>query len=500
MGATLWIPLLFPALLAALCMARGLRSLRRFSGVIASLVILGTGVALVMITGSSTGAGAVATAASLLRADPLSSYMLAVIGAVGLIATWGGTTKVTVPSPHQRVYSSLVCIFLSAMSLAVLADNLAVMWVAVEATTIATAFLVGHHRTRRSLEAAWKYVILGSVGVAIAFLGIVFIYASSVGAGPEPSLSWLGLSQLGRELDPGLVRVGGALAVLGFATKAGLAPMHSWLPDAYSQAPAPVAGLMSGVLSSVALYTIMRMQSIVDSAIGVEFLRAFLIGLGILSLAAAAALLLRQRDYKRMLAYSSIEHMGVMAIGVGIGAAALPAVLLYILSHGLIKACVFVVSGRILSVEGTPVIADVRGLLARRPGLAVPWLIGVAALLGFPPSGIFFAEVGIIVAGWQNGLGAVMGVALVLMLLIFAGLTRLTVRMVFGPADAANEVTGEDEQEPAAASDSIRPDRGSYGPVAPLILGLGASVIIPFLAGPIGSTLANAAAVLGQGR
>jgi hydrogenase-4 component F len=309
--------------------------------------------------------------------------------------------------------------------------------------------------------------------------------------------------------------------VLGFATKAGLAPMHSWLPDAHSQAPAPVSGLMSGVLLSVALYAIMRVQSVVDAAIGPEFLRALLTGLGLLSLAIAAALLLRQRDYKRMLAYSSIEHMGVMAIGVAIGAPALPAVLLYILSHGLIKACVFVVSGRILTVEGTPVIGDVRALLARRPGLAVPWLVGITALLGFPPSGIFFAEVGILVAGWAAGMGVVMGVALALMLVIFAGLTRITVHMVFGPPAVPALVpaalpTGVAAAVPAAVPGgvvlaaatsvplipdrSFIPDRSPHGPVSPLVLGLGASVVIPFLAGPIGSSLASAAAVLGLTR
>jgi hydrogenase-4 component F len=295
------------------------------------------------------------------------------------------------------------------------------------------------------------------------------------------------LSHLGVRLDPGLVRLGGALAVLGFATKAGLAPMHSWLPDAHSQAPAPVSGLMSGVLLSVALYAIMRIQAVVDGALGPDFLRILLIGLGLLSLAVAAALLIRQRDYKRMLAYSSIEHMGVMAIGVAVGPAALPAVLLYILSHGVIKACLFVLSGRILEVEGTPVLSDVRALLVRRPGLAIPWLVGIAALLGFPPSGIFFTEVGIIFAGWAAGHGVVMAIALVLMLLIFAALTRVTVVMVFGAAQP--EPSGPKPPEV---------DRSPHGRLAPIVLAIAISVVLPFLSGPVGLTLSRAAAVLGH--
>jgi hydrogenase-4 component F len=486
-GVIVWIPLACPLILAGLGLLPNSRALRKWSGVGASLLILGTGIALVVIDAHEHSA--VSSAEGVLRVDPLSAYMLAVIGSVALVATWGGVATGRTPPDSDRTYSALVCVFLGAMSLAVLADNLGVMWVAVEATTIATAFLVGHHRNRHSLEAAWKYVILGSVGVAIAFLGIVLIYASSAATG-SPTLSWVTLGHLSVRLDPGLMRLGGALAVLGFATKAGLAPMHSWLPDAHSQAPAPVSGLMSGVLLSVALYAIMRAQSVVDGAIGVEFLRAILIGLGLLSLAVAAALLLRQRDYKRMLAYSSIEHMGVMAIGVAIGPTALPAVLLYILSHGLIKACLFVLSGRILAVEGTPVIADVRALLVRRPGLAVPWLVGIVALVGFPPSGIFFAELGIVLAGWTAGLGVVMGVALVLMLFIFAAMTRLTVSMIFGPSDA---LASRESQPPEV-------DRSPHGRRAPIAFAIAISVVVPFLAGPLGSSLVRAAAALGRTR
>lgn len=483
MNLILWIPLLCPFVLAGLGLLPRTRVLRRYSGVASSVLILGSGIGIVVI--DSHERGALSSAAGVLRADSLSAYMLAVIGAVALIATWGGAGTGRSPANAHRAYAALVCVFLSAMSLAVLADNLGVMWVAIEATTIATAFLVSDHRTRRSLEAAWKYVILCSVGLAIAFLGIVLIYASSANS-DTPTLSWVALNHAHLNLDPGLIRLGGALAVLGFATKVGLAPMHSWLPDAHSEAPAPVSALMSGVLLSVALYSIMRIQSLVDASIGAEFLRTLLIGLGLLSLAVAAALLLRQRNYKRMLAYSSIEHMGVMAIGVAIGPTALPAVLLYILSHGLIKASLFVLSGRILAAEKTPMIAEVRALLLRRPGLAVPWLIGIAALLGFPPSGIFFAEVGIIIAGWSQGLGIVMSVSLVLMLLIFAGLTRLTVAMLFGPAASSDQ------------PESVSADKSPHGRLAPIILALGMSAIIPFLAGPVGSTLARAVAALGH--
>lgn len=477
MPIALWIPLAVPLLLAGLSLLSGPTLIRRLSPLASSAAVLLSGVFLV---GAVLQDQVPVGAGGLLRADALSAYMLTVVGAVGLVSTWGGLgSRSADQGKFAGSYEALVSVFLAAMSLAVLADNIGLMWASVEATTIATAFLVGHHRTRKSLEAAWKYVILGSVGVAIALLGIVLIYAASRGTG-EPTLSWLALSKAGLPLDPALVKAGGALAVLGFATKAGLAPMHSWLPDAHSQAPAPVSGLMSGVLLSVALYAILRIQAITDAVIGPDFLRIVLSIAGLLSLFVAAALLIRQRDFKRMLAYSSIEHMGLMALGAAVGAAALPAVFLYMLGHGLIKATLFVISGRILAVEGTPVITEVRALLVRRPGLAVPWLIAMAALVGFPPFGIFFSEVGIIMAGWSAGLGAVMSVALVLLLIIFASLTRLTIAMTIGPP-----VT------------PVTPDHSTHGPLLPLILALATTAVVAFIAEPVGTLLVRAAAVLG---
>jgi hydrogenase-4 component F len=479
MAYTLLAPLALPLILAVLSLPRRFSVVTRFLPVLASAIVLVSGVLLIAAT--STG-NAQTALDGVIRADALSAYMLAVVGAVGLVSTWGGLGAVpTDRGASAGGYDSLLCLFLAAMSLAVVSDNIGVMWASVEATTIATAFLVGHNRTRKSLEAAWKYVILGSVGVAIALLGIVLIYAASDGAG-EPTLSWLSLSQTTLPLDPTLMRAGGALAVLGFATKAGLAPMHSWLPDAHSQAPAPVSGLMSGVLLSVALYAILRIQAVTNLVIGPDFLRIMLSVGALLSLAVAAALLIRQRDYKRMLAYSSIEHMGVMALGVAVGAPALPAVLLYILGHGLVKATLFVLSGRILAAEGTPLIAEVRGLLARRPGLAVPWLIAMVALVGLPPFSIFFSEVNILIAGWMEGMGVVVGIALVLLLIVFAALVRLTVVMTLGEVPA---------------SPPTPPDRSAHGPRLPLALALITTAVIAFLAQPIGAMLARAAASLG---
>jgi hydrogenase-4 component F len=495
MAALVLLPVLACLGLAVLTAVSGHRLALRYAAIASSVVVLASGLGLVAVVLGGTVPTAVG---GLLRVDALSAFMLTVVGFVGLTATWGGLAART-PSPStDRVYPTLVCLFLGAMSLAVLADNLGVLWVAVEATTITTAFLVGHQRSRRALEAAWKYVVLGSVGVAIAFLGIVLLYAATLASG-TPTLSWVVLDQAGLPMDPSLVRVAAGLAVLGFATKAGLAPMHSWLPDAHSQAPAPVSGLMSGVLLSVAFYAILRVQAVVDPVIGPELMRGLLVTAGLLSLTVSAALIVRQRDLKRLLAYSSIEHMGLLALAAAVGGPlALTAALLHVLGHGLAKSSTFVVSGRILATEGTTAIAGIRSLFTRRPGVAIPFVVGMAALLGLPPFSLFFSEVAIVVAGFQGGLGAVMVVAVALILVLFAGLARHTATMLFAPArrdDGRVVALPADGDAPEG-----HPDRSAHGPRLPLVIALGATAVVAFATGPLSSLLAQAAALLGGAR
>ena len=468
------LPLAACAVLAVATAILRNRFLSRYAVVAAAVVVLGSGLALVGVALDDHTPTALD---GLLRVDALSAFMLTVIGSVGLTAAWGALDPLR---PRDHVYSVLALLFLGAMSLAVLADNLGVLWIAVEATTIATAFMVGHHRTRRAIEAAWKYVVLGSVGVAIAFLGIVLLYAATRSAG-DPTLSWSVLTTTHPDLDPSVVRVAAALAILGFATKAGLAPMHSWLPDAHSQAPAPVSGLMSGVLLAVAFYAILRVQAVAAPVIGTGLMRGLLVTAGLLSLTIAALLVIRQRDLKRMLAYSSIEHMGLLALAAAAGGRlAIAGALLHVLGHGLAKSSTFVASGRILAAEGTTTMADIRGLLARRPGVAVPFLVGVVALLGLPPFSLFFSEVAIVVGGVQQGLGWAMAVAVLMLLVMFAAMSRHVVAMLFGGTAADTE-----------------PDRAPYGPRLPLLLALTATAVVGFVAGPFATVLTRAASVLG---
>jgi hydrogenase-4 component F len=388
---------------------------------------------------------AITGAGGILRADALSAFMVVVIGVIALLATLQGVRYLDgeiaegrCTPRHASLYAVLVQAFLATMLMAVLAANLGVLWVAVEATTIVTTFLVGHRRTRTSLEASWKYIVICSVGIALAFLGTVLVYLAAlhvVGHGPNP-LQWTTLVRDSHRLDPGVMRLAFALLVLGYGTKVGLAPMHSWLPAAHSQAPAPVSALMSGVLLTVAFYAILRFKVVADGALGPNFARTLLVIVGLLSLAVAASLLLTQRDYKRMLAYHSVEHMGLIALGAAAGTPlAIAAVLLHILGHGLAKGVLFLASGEVLLTEGTSEIERVPSLLRRRPVLGGIFGFGLIALLGFPPFSLFVSELNMLRAEFQVGLGWAAVVSLVCMAVIFAAVMSHGRHLLLGQGD-----------------------------------------------------------------
>jgi hydrogenase-4 component F len=438
------VPLALPALplaAAGVTAAAGWRPATAWLAPATAAGVIAGGVALAVRV---LDRGPVTALDDLVHVDALSAFMVIVIGLIALIATTYGIAYISAELDQNhttpagaRIYGVLVGGFVTAMLVAVLANNLGVVWVAVEATTIATAFLVGHRRTRASLEASWKYMIIGSVGVALAFLGTVLVYFASRHAGGDDAagLNWTTIVAVAPSLDPGVLRLAVGLLVLGYGTKVGLAPMHTWLPDAHSQAPAPVSALMSGVLLSVAFYVLLRYKVIADAALGAGYLRGLLVAGALLSLAVAASLLLAQRDYKRLLAYSSIEHMGLIALGTAIGSPlAVSAALLHILGHGLGKAVTFCGSGEILLADGTTEIAGVHGLLARRPLVGGVFGVGLVALLGFPPFSLFASELAIVRAGFADGLGWAVAIALVLLLVIFVAVLARARQMLLGDA------------------------------------------------------------------
>jgi len=423
--AVLTVPLAAGALASACSWRRSVG----WTMAVANASVLGLGIALAVQTDRHHVAGGLD---GVLRADALSAFMVVVIGVISVLASVQSIRFLEVEAtstPHgprrAAVHSALVQAFVACMLAAVLAANLGVLWVAVEATTIATTFLVGHRRTDAALEASWKYVVICSVGIALAFLGTVLVYFAALHVPGAPAgasvLDWTALMRASHHLDPRVVRLAMALLVLGYGTKVGLAPMHSWLPDAHSQAPAPVSALMSGVLLTVAFYALLRFKAVADGAIGPGYTRALLVIVGLASLFVAASLLLTQRDVKRMLAYHSIEHMGLIALGAAAGTTvAVAAVLLHILGHGLAKAVLFLASGEILLVEGTSEIEKIPALLARRPLLGGIFGFGLAALLGLPPFSLFVSELTMIRGEVAAGLGWAAGLSLLAMAVIFA--------------------------------------------------------------------------------
>jgi hydrogenase-4 component F len=315
--------------------------------------------------------------------------------------------------------------------------------VAIEGTTLASVFLVNFERSRASLEAAYKYLLICSVGIGIAFVGTVLLYHAEAlrqqGVAEEAAhgLRWTTLLALAPALSPRVLQLAFVFVVVGYGTKAGLAPMHTWLPDAHSEAPAPVSALMSGVLLSVGVYAIVRLLPIVDAAVGPAFARRILMALGLLSLAVAAAFLWNPGNYKRMLAYSSVEHIGLVALGLGFGGPlGVAGALLHVANHGLAKSVVFLLAGRIRAAYGTVDLAAVHGMLAGLPLTGRGFLLGLLALLGLPPFGLFTSEVMIFSAGFHANHPWIAGIGLVLLVLAFGGLLRAAHGMLFGPVPA----------------------------------------------------------------
>ena len=423
----------------------------------------------------------------LLRADALSAWMLLVVATVALLACWASPGYLAAaPGSRRRTrwYGILLQLFVAAMATAVLAGNFGVLWVAIEATTIVTAFLVGHHRDRAALEAAWKYVVICSAAIAIAFLGLVLLYDAGRHAGLSTvdALDWTALTRYADHLDPAVTRIAVGLAVIGFGAKAGLIPLHAWLPDAHSQAPAPVSALMSGVLLPVAVYAVLRVKVIADPALGTGYLRTLLAVMALATLALAALLLIAQRDYKRMLAYSSMEHMGLIALAAAIGTPlAVVALLLHMAGHGLAKTVAFLSSGHILHHHGSTRTTDIRGLAGRTPLLAGLFGLAVLALLGFPPASLFASELGIARAGTAAGLGWVTAAGFALALVAFAALIVHSGRMLLGPAPHPAE----------------RPVAFPIGTALPLIAGLVAVAALGVTLGPVTGLLQAAAAAAG---
>jgi hydrogenase-4 component F len=331
-------------------------------------------------------------------------------------------------SAHLRFYHAMYQVLMFAMNLALLANNIGVMWVAIELATLTTVMMVGIYRTHEALEAAWKYFILGSVGIALALFGTILVYMAArpvVGEGLD-AMVWTILVAHAAAFDPALLNLAFVFLLLGYGTKVGLAPLHAWLPDAHAEGPTPISAVLSGLLLNVALYALLRFKMLLAVNPAALAPGPLMVTLGLISLVFAAFMLYRRRDIKRMFAYSSIEHMGIITFAFGMGGPlANFAGLLHMTMHSLTKSAIFYAVGHIAQVKGTQKIADMGGLTVTNPVLGWGLVLGVVAIAGLPPLGIFMSEFLIVSSTFARA--PLLAVPLVIGLLI--GLGALFLRL-----------------------------------------------------------------------
>jgi hydrogenase-4 component F len=366
---------------------------------------------------------------------------------------------------YLRFYHAMYQVMMFGMNLALIANNIGLMWVAIELATLATVVMVGIYRTHEALEAAWKYFILASVGIAFALFGTILVYMAAlpvVGEGLQ-GMTWTVLVTRVAAFDPALLNVAFVFLFLGYGTKVGLAPLHAWLPDAHAEGPTPISAVLSGLLLNVALYAILRFKMLMTLNTAAIAPGPLMVTLGLISVLFAAFMLYRRRDIKRLFAYSSIEHMGIIVFAFGMGGPlANFAGLLQMTMHSLTKSAIFYTVGHIAQVKGTQRIADIRGLTESHPMLGWSLVLGVIAIAGMPPLGIFMSEFLIVSSTFARA--PLLAVALVLGLLVAFGALMLRLQgFAFG------EATG-----------SKAPVRASYVPIfAHLALVIAAGIYLP---------------------
>jgi hydrogenase-4 component F len=381
----------------------------------------------------------------------------------------------------RRRFIGCLLAFLAAATLVALAHHLALVWIGMEATTLALAPLVFFRRDRRSLEAVWKYLLLSSVGIALALFGTFFLAAAQADGRPLILQDLIGYAGT---LRPGLLRAAFVFLLIGYGTKMGLAPLHSWKPDTYGEAPSPVSGLMAGALTSCAFLGLARIAEVMAAAGQGAFMQPPLLALGLLSLVISAGFMIGQSDLKRLLAYSSVEHMGILAIALGIGGAGNYGAALHVLNNGLIKGLLFLAAGNVVLLSRTSEAAATRGLLRRAPVTGGLLLAGLFAVTGSPPFGLFISEFTILGAAFHAGLAWIAVVALALLAIVFVGMARMILGMLYGaPGREAPTLV---ERFPLVAG--------------PVVLGGLVLMLGLYLPAPLQAVLAAAARSLSGGR
>ncbi|TBR18663.1 hydrogenase [bacterium] len=377
-------------------------------------------------------------AAGWLALDPLSLLVLTLASVVMLVCSVYCLEYLQLrPDRHNRLFTACLAFILGAVSLVCVSRHMGLIWVGMEAATLAAGPLVNFNRSKRSLEAVWKYLMMGSLGIGLALLGTYFLALAALPShGPEDPLLIDVLLARASTLSVPWLKGAFIFLLVGYGTKMGLAPLHSWKPDAYGEAPGVAGVVLAGVLTSCAFLGILRaFQVCVAAGLG-DFARGLLVGMGLLSMATAAVFIIGQRDFKRLLAYSSVEHMGLLALGVGLGPAGTYAALLHFINNGLAKGVLFLTAGNIHREFGGKTMDHVHGALRRVPYSATLFLLGFVAITGSPPFGPFISEFSMLRAAVNGGRFGVAAAMVSLLGVIFIGMATTVLSVVYGPAKA----------------------------------------------------------------
>jgi hydrogenase-4 component F len=374
--------------------------------------------------------------------DALGAIVMLIIACVGLAVTVYSveylrqeTAKNIIGFTRVRQYFVLLDLFIAAMFLAITASSPIVTWISIEATTLSTAFLISFYNKPSAMEAAWKYLIINSIGLLLGFFGTLLYFIPLNPLQGSGLVTWQLLAANTAHFNPLIARIAFVFILIGYGTKVGLVPMHTWLPDAHSKAPAPISALLSGVLLNVAFVVVLRFKNITDAVVGKSFSQNFLILFGVISMLVAALIILTQTNYKRLLAYSSIENMGIISLGFGFGGLGVFAAILHMIYHALVKSTLFLSAGTVLLKYSSTKIARVTGVLAALTVTGILFLTAFFFITGTPPFGIFLTKIFILSAGIKAH-PAVTLIALFSMAVLFVGFFKHVTAMSFGKKPA----------------------------------------------------------------
>ncbi|MGH8171392.1 MAG: hydrogenase 4 subunit F [Steroidobacteraceae bacterium] len=438
--------LLLLALPAAGALALALWGARRDAPEINAAFSLGTFLAACALTLRVIGHGPQLVASEQFFIDPFNVFLVALTAFVGLTTSLFSRPYMRVEVAHGRItpgrlrlYHSMYQLFMLTMLLALTTNNMGLLWVAMEGATLSTVLLVTLYRTPQSLEAGWKYFILCGVGIAQALFGTILLYLAAekvLGAQGVTALLWTHLDAVKSQLEPSVLALAFVFLLVGYGTKVGLAPLHSWLPDAHAEGPTPISAVLSGLLLNVALYAVVRCKVLVEGSLHSQLPGRMLMGFGLLSVVLASLLLWRQRDIKRLFAYSSIEHMGLISFAFGMGGPiATFAALLHMTVHSLTKSAIFFTAGHAAQKAGTQIMENIRGLMTLSPTVGWGLMLGALAILGLPPFGVFASEFLILTTAMREQPWAV-PVLIAALGVAFAAIFSRVQPMVFGDTQA----------------------------------------------------------------